>query len=231
MRNRLVGMAVVVAVLQMIGARDGYSARILAATETTGMPGGDITSATDSGLPPPGNACTPANENLTACFGTPYQVNPSFLAPGVATTGGIVGVNLCDSLATDPRCLLDGRDPNNTISDQLYLQVTPASSVLGMPTLTWCWDSDLEGPGPEGSPGGINICQDRITVPSANLFTVQEPSFGTVDLTSFFTAPNGPLAGGGVWQVTATSEMPEPASLSILAVSLLGIGAYRRLRR
>jgi hypothetical protein len=48
-----------------------------------------------------------------------------------------------------------------------------------------------------------------------------------MDLTSFFTAPNGPLAGGGAWQVLATSDIPEPASLLILAASLLGMGACR----
>ena len=75
MRSRVVGMIVMVAVLQMIGARDGYSARILTATETTGLPGGDMTSATDSGHGP---VCTTANENSTACFGTAYSVDPSF---------------------------------------------------------------------------------------------------------------------------------------------------------
>jgi hypothetical protein len=190
------------------------------------MAGGDITSAFDTGHGP---VCGTENEDITGCFGTAYPVDPSFLTPAAAANGAVVGVNLCDGLATDPRCRLDGGDPNNTISDQLYLQVGAAAGGAN-PTLTWCWDSDLQGSGPEGSPGGINVCQDQITVPSANLFTVQEPSFGTVDLTSFFTAPNGPLAGGGVWQVTALSEVPEPATLSILAVSLLGMGAYRRLR-
>ena len=228
--RRVLGLITLAAVLQIIGVQPGYSARILNATETTGMAGGDITSAFDTGHGP---VCATANENQTACFGTSYPVDPSFLTPAAAANGAVVGVNLCDGLATDPRCRLDGRDPNNTISDQLYLQVG-AAAAGATPTLKWCWDSDLEGSGPEGSPGGVNICQDTslggIAVPAANLFTVQEPAFGTVDLTSFFTAPNGPLAAGQ-WQVFATSEIPEPASLSILAASLLGMGAYRRLRR
>jgi len=224
-QSRVIGVIVMVAVLQMIGARDGYSARILEATETTGLPGGDLTSATDSGHGP---VCTTANEDTAACFGTAYSVDPSFLTPAAAANGAIVGVNLCDTLG--PNCLLDGRSPNNTISDQLYLQVGAAVGGA-QPTLTWCWDSDLEGSGPEGSPGGINVCQDQITVSAANLFTVLEPPGGPIDLTSFFTGPNGPLAGGGVWQVVAQSEVPEPASLAILAVSLLGMGAYRRIRK
>jgi len=229
MQSRVIGVIVMVAVLQMMAARDGYSARILTADETTGRPGGDLTSAFDSVHGP---ACATANEDTTACFGTAYPVDPSFLTPAAAANGAVVGVNLCDSLAN---CRLDGRDPNNTISDQLYLQVGAAVGAA-QPTLRWCWDSDLQGAGAEGAPGGINICQDTtlggIAVPSANLFTVLEPPAGFIDLTSFFAGPNGPLAGGGVWQIVAQSEVPEPASLAILAVSLLGMGvALRRSRK
>jgi hypothetical protein len=48
-----------------------------------------------------------------------------------------------------------------------------------------------------------------------------------MDFTSFFTSPNGPLTAG-LWQVTAASDIPEPASLAILGAALFGFGALRR---
>jgi hypothetical protein len=226
--RRVLGLIALAAVLQIIGAQPGYSARILNATETTGRLGGDITSATDSGLPPPGNVCTPANENATACFGTAYDVPSALINPAFVANGGALGVNLCDSFANCDTT--NGRDPTNTISDQLYLQVGAQNVAAGTNSVLWCWDSDLEP--------NVNICQDQIALSSNQLSTVLEPlapgeggEGGTVDLTRFFTDPGvGPLAAGQ-WQVFATSETPEPASLSILAASLLGMGAYRRLRR
>jgi hypothetical protein len=230
MRSRMIAMVVIVAVLQIIGARDGYSARVITAAETFGLPH-DLTFMSDSGLPvppPPGTPCATANEDATACFGTAYDVPSALIDPAFVANGGIVGVNLCDVLSPD--CARDGRDPLNTISDQLYLQVGPQNVLAGTNSLLWCWDSDLESSAGEGGPGGVNICQTQITVPSADLFLVQEPPAGFTDLTSLFTGPNGPLAGGGVWMVQAISE-PEPASLAILAVSLFGMGAYRRFRK
>jgi hypothetical protein len=207
----VLGIIAAAAVLQIIGAQPGYSARILSATETTGLPGGDLTSAFDSGFGP---VCSTANEDLSACFGTPYSVSPSFLTAAAAANGAVVGVNLIDGLNTDTP---------GQLSDQLYLRVGAAAGGA-QPTLTWCWDSDLEP--------NVNICQQQITVPAANLFTVTEPvGGGTIDLTSFFAGPNGPLAGGGVWQVTALSEVPEPASLALFGSALAGFGLLYRRRK
>ena len=184
------------------------------------MPNGlnnDLTFASDSISGP---VCTTVNEDLNACVPLPYQVGAAFIAPAAQAAGGIVGVNLIDP---------SGSDHPGSISDQLYLSVAPVAGVPGIFSVSWCWDSDRE-PGT----GGISvICQNSITVPPDRLFSINEVG-GFMDLTSFFTAspnnPLGPLAGDGVWQVLARPDIPEPASLAILAISLLGMGAYRRLR-
>jgi hypothetical protein len=125
--------------------------------------------------------------------------------------GGTFGVNLCDLLGAT--CALSGADPNNTISDQLYLQVGAQNAAAGTNSLLWCWDSDLEP--------NVNICQNQITV--ANPMQVLEPAFGFIDLTQLFAGPSGPLAAGQ-WTIRAESEVPEPSSL-FLVVSGLAIGA------
>jgi len=219
MRTAWLGTIAVAAILYMLGAQVG-NARLIIAGETTGRPGGDLTFMTDSGLPvgaPP--PCATANEDTTACFGTPYSVPTSLIAAASQANGGIVGVDLIDSAAEG---LCNGAP---CLSDQLYLSVGPATGGANSTnTLTWCWDSDLEP--------NVNICQQQIPVPTSNLFSVAEPAVGFVDLTRFFTGPLGPLAGGGAWQVLAISEVPEPASFTILAASLFGIGAFwRRFRK
>ena len=132
--------------------------------------------------------------------------------------GGTFGVNLCDVIGTT--CGLDGRNANNTISDQLWLQVGAQNATAATNSLLWCWDSDLEP--------NVNICQDQITV--ANPVQVLEPAFGFTDLTQLFTGPTGPLAAGQ-WSVSAQSEIPEPASLFLLSSGLVVIGALRLKRK
>ena len=109
--------------------------------------------------------CTPANENATACFGTAYDVPSALINPAFVANGGALGVNLCDSFANCDTT--NGRDPTNTISDQLYLQVGPQNVAAGTNSVLWCWDSDLEP--------NVNICQDQITLSSNQLSTVLEP--------------------------------------------------------
>ncbi len=179
---------------------------------------GAMTSATDSGLVsaanPTGAVCATANEDITACFGTAYNVSSNLIGPTFRANGGTFGVNLCDVLGDT--CGLDGRNANNTISDQLYLQVGAQNATAGTNSLLWCWDSDLEP--------NVNICQDQITV--ANPMQVLEPAFGFTDLTQQFTSPTGPLAAGQ-WSVRAQSETPELASLFLLGSGLVAIGALR----
>ena len=218
MRIGVIGV-IVVAGLSM-GARDANAQRVLTAIEGIAGDPNNMTSATDSGH---GAVCTTANEDTTACFGTAYNVNSSLINPTFRAAGGVVGVNLCDVLGAT--CALSGTDPNNTISDQLYLQV--GAAVGGMNSLLWCWDSDLEP--------NVNICQQQVgaggTTPFATLVAAQvlEPSFGFTDLTSFFAGPTGPLAAGQ-WVVRAESEVPEPASV-LLFGSVVAVCALRLRKR
>jgi hypothetical protein len=219
MRNTLIGM-VVLALLQLMGIPTAHAVRIVDATETFLPEPANInfTSLTDSVV---GQLCLggPANENAAACFTNPYSVGPGLLA-GSAT----VGVQLLDphGSAALQGCTGSNLVGDQCVSDQLYLRTV--ANADGSGAVHWCWDSDLE-------PGSVNICQNAPGGDFSSLVPTNINELpGTMDLTSFFTAPSGPLAGGGVWQVTAASDVPEPASLLILAASLLGMGAYRRLR-
>jgi len=190
----------IVALGLSIGARDANADRVVTANETTGQVPSDFASLMDSVA---GQLCT-ANEDVTACFATPYTVAASFINPAFQANGGFVGVNIMD--INDPQS-----PPPNNLSDQLYLTVSAPAN--GLYTLTWCWDSDLEP--------NVNICQ---APQGAHLGTFNEPVAGFMNLTSFFTdAATGPLAAGQ-WTIQAQSEVPEPSSL-FLVVSGLAIGA------
>jgi hypothetical protein len=172
-----------------------------------------MTSATDSGLVSPANptgaVCTTANENATACFGTPYDVSSNLIGATFRAAGGTFGVNLCDDL---PNCA-------PTLSDQLFLQVGAQNAATNTNSLTWCWDSDLEP--------NVNICQNQIAV--ANPIQVLESHIGAMDLTPLFTSPGGPLAAGQ-WVVRAESDVPEPASIFLLG-GVVAICASRLRKR
>jgi hypothetical protein len=216
LRSKIAGSIVVLALLQLTGIQSGHAARLVNATETF-LPepaNANFTILTDSVQ---GLLCD-ANENTTACFTTPYAVGPGFLAGS-----GTVGVQLLDPHGSNviQGCTGANLVGDQCVSDQLFLRTV--ANTDGSGTVHWCWDSDLEA-------GSVNICQTTPDFSSLVPTNIDE-QVGTMDLTSFFTAPNGPLAGGGVWQVLATSDVPEPASLVILAASLLGMGAYRRLKR
>jgi len=212
MRSNGIGISIVALVLS-IGALDANAARIVTASETNDP--GALTSATDSGF---GAVCATANEDSTACFGTAYDVSSNLIALAFRANGGTFGVNLCDVLGAT--CALDGRDPANTISDQLWLQVGAQNVGAGTNSLLWCWDSDLEP--------NVNICQDRIAV--ANPMLVLEPPSGFIDLTPLFTGPLGPLAAGN-WTVRALSETPEPSSLFLVAMGSAVAALFLRKRR
>jgi hypothetical protein len=206
MRSRVLGMIVMVAVFMTLGLREAQSQRIITATETTGL-SPDLSTLTDSVF---GVICGPTNEDATACNFPPNQINysvPSTLInPNLVMNGGSFGVNMWN-------------DPSHTIlSDQLYLLVGP--QVGGMNLLTWCWDSDREP--------NVNICQ-RVINPQT-LKDIDEPAFGTMNLTGLFTGTDGPLAPGQ-WSVTALSESPEPSTWLLLATGLGGLRGYVQLRR
>jgi hypothetical protein len=59
---------------------------------------------------------------------------------------------------------------------------------------------------------------------------ITEPTFGIIDLTQFFTGPNGPLVAGQ-WTIQAQSETPEPAALFLLGSGLMAVGALRLRKR
>jgi hypothetical protein len=212
MRNSVIVTSIVALGLS-IGARNANADRVVTADETNDP--GAMTFATDSGLVSPANptgaVCATANEDITACFGTAYNVSSNLIGSTFRANGGTFGVNLCNVLGAS--CSLDGRNTANTISDQLWLQVGAQNAAAGTNSLLWCWDSDLEP--------NINICQDQITV--ANPIQVLEPAAGFIDLTQFFTGPSGPLAAGQ-WTIRAESEVPEPSSLFLVAMGL-AVGA------
>jgi hypothetical protein len=176
MRSRMIVVSMLVLALSM-GARNANAARIVTANETTGQVP-DFTFLTDSVL---GQLCN-ANEDLTACFAPAYTVDASLISPAFQANGGFAGVDLNDPAGSDT--------PGN-LSDQLYLRVTPIVVAPGF-NVQWCWDSDREP--------NVNICQ----LPGENgwpgiptgFTAVQlvEPSFGFVDVTSFFSGTAGPLA-------------------------------------
>jgi hypothetical protein len=207
---------VIVAAALSVGAANAQ--RVVAATEGIAGDPNNPTSATDSGH---GAVCTTANEDQTACFGTAYDVNSNLISAGFRAAGGTFGVNLCDVLGAT--CALAGTDPNNTISDQLYLQVGAQNVAANTNSITWCWDSDLEN-------GSVNICQNQINV--ANPIQVLEPASGPTDLTLLFTGPGGPLAAGA-WQVQATSDVPEPSAVLLLGSCLaaFAVWAYRKRKQ
>lgn len=181
--------------------------RIITATETTGLPH-DFTTLTDSVI---GQLCS-VNEDATACFAAPYAVPSTMIAAPFVVNGGTFGVDMWDR----------GPETPGNLSDQLYLAVGPAAG--GFNQLTWCWDSDLEP--------NVNICQNAITVPSGNLKTIDEPPYGTMNLTSLFDGANGGPLATGQWEVTALSESPEPSTFLMLGSGLVGLaGMLRRKMR
>jgi hypothetical protein len=203
MKTRVQVMIVMVAVILTLGLQQAQSQRMITATETTGL-SPDLTTLTDSGF---GVICGPTDEDTTACNFPPNQVSYSvasaLINPIYVANGGSFGVNMWD-------------DPSHiNLSDQLYLLVGP--QVNGMNLLTWCWDSDLEP--------NVNIC--NVVIQPQVLKDINEPPFGTMDLTSLFTAADGPLTTQ--WTVTALSESPEPSTFLMMGSGLLGLaGVIRR---
>ena len=84
MKNRLLMTVVLVAVFVTLGMQQAQGqVRLITATETTGLPH-DFTTLTDSVV---GQLCT-ANEDLTACFATPYNVPSALVNPAFVVNGG-----------------------------------------------------------------------------------------------------------------------------------------------
>jgi hypothetical protein len=224
MRNRVIGVVIMVAALQLIGAQ-AHAAIIISAEEnggTNNQPAFAQLFAQDTTAPPntPRTSICRADENLTACMGT--QMVPAAMVTGAA--GAVVQVDLCNVLPMGNNCALPSVNPATQISDQLYLTV--GATAGGMTTLNWCWDSDREL-----SLGGTPVICPAVDGVPHN--TVLEPDSGFVNppLTNFFVAPLGPLAAGQ-WIIQAESELPEPATIALLGVGLLGMGAaYRRFRK
>lgn len=204
--------AVIAAAAALSLAGTGYASAQLVmhnvlATETSDP--GAMTSATDSVVGP---ICATANEDITACFGP----NFAYQVPLAYVTGfGTEGVNLCDSFANCDTT--NGRDPTNTISDQLYLSVQRVLDDTGATVaalISWCWDSDLEP--------NVNICQDQINPSLSDLALVLEPPSGPTNVTADL-----PLLNQRLWSVNAISEVPESSTWAML---MLGFAGYRARR-
>ncbi len=213
MRSSMIVVSIVALGLSM-GARNANAARIVTANETTGQVPSDFTFLTDSVA---GLLCN-TNEDLTACFAPAYTVAASLISLAFQANGGFAGVDLNDAAGSDT--------PSN-LSDQLYLSVTPVAGAPGF-NVQWCWDSDREP--------NVNICQSPGSngwpgIP-AGFTAVQlvEPSFGFLDVTSFFSGTAGPLAAGQ-WQILAQSEAPEPTTLFLLGGGLVVGALCLRKRR
>src|SRR5579864_3024285 len=110
MRSSVIVTSIVALGLSM-AVQDANADRIVTANETNDK--GALTFATDSGLVsaanPTGVVCAAANEDITACFGTAYNVSSALIGSAFRANGGTFGVNLCEVLGAT--CGLDGRNP------------------------------------------------------------------------------------------------------------------------
>jgi hypothetical protein len=210
-----------------IAARNANAVPIVVTgTETTGQVPSDFSMLFDSGQTP-ALRCS-ANEDTDACFTSPYTVTGSsglIVAGQVPANGVTIEVNLwdcpADIVASQCTPANNQKEGSNNLSDQLFLTVTRAAANY---SVLWCWDSDLEP--------NVNICQNDPNRPAGTtvtVYNVAEPLYGYTDLTSFFVAPNGPLAPGQ-WTVRALSETPEPASLFLVGSGLVAAALCFRKR-